>query len=193
MAGVGVRALLITVAIATSIALVAVAAPPRLVIADVTVVDTTGGPLQPHRDVIVDGDRIVAVQPTGGGAHIAEAQIVDGRGGFLIPGLWDMHAHAFDANGLLQELGLFVDAGFSPLEALQTATIVPARFLHREQQFGSIKPGRAADLVLLDDDPTRNVRNTTKIRAVILRGELLDRAALDSMLAGIKASVNSSK
>jgi len=90
---------------------------------------------------------------------------------------------------LHQELERFVDAGLSPLEALQTATIVPARFLHREAQTGSIAAGKTADLVLLDADPTRDIRNTTTIRSVVLRGEVFDRDALDSMLEHIKTAV----
>jgi len=464
-----VRTPLITATIAISTAVLAVAAPPRLVIADVTVVDTTGGPLQPHRDVILDGDRIAAVQSAAATQDSGDT-IIDGRGKFLIPGLWDMHAHTFQNDALLpdvilqlqlangvtgvrdmgastlempvlfrragdagalrvphlvvagrvidgtppnkprfvsvttaeearravdveadggvdfikvytelsrdayfaiaaeakkrglpfgghvplaitmreaaeagqatvehfwgvllgcssredaltaeeraenvkpprgqfrghlttaqaaidtfdarkaqalfetfvqrhthhvptlealrrfgapraeppgleymptivrqtamvgagrmnptlvadarvyyaevlklvlqmhragvpfmagtdgvtpgfmlhQDLERFVDAGFTPLEALQTATIVPARFLHREDRFGAIASGRAADLVLLDEDPTRAIANTKKIRAVIFKGELLDRAALDAMLARIKAATNPS-
>jgi hypothetical protein len=92
---------------------------------------------------------------------------------------------------LHQDLERFVaDAGFSPIEALQTATIVPARFLHREHETGTVEAGKVADLVLLDADPTRDIRNTTKIRGVMVRGEWLDREALDSMLARLKASAS---
>jgi imidazolonepropionase-like amidohydrolase len=91
---------------------------------------------------------------------------------------------------LHQDLEQFVKARLTPLQALEAATIVPARFLHRDDRAGSIAVGKDADLVLLDDDPTRDISNTTKIRAVVIRGELLDRAALDGMLARIKAAVN---
>jgi len=64
-----------------------------LVIEHVTVIDATGHAAQPDRTVIVDRDRIVAVVPSKK-AHIPKhAQIVDGVGKFLIPGLWDMHVH----------------------------------------------------------------------------------------------------
>lgn len=90
---------------------------------------------------------------------------------------------------LHEELEQFVRAGFTPLEALQTATLVPARFLHREATDGSVVPGKTADLVLLGGDPTADIRNTRKIEAVMLRGRLLDRAALDTMLAAIHNAV----
>ena len=67
--------------------------PQSLVIKNVTVIDATGQAAQPDRTVIVDGYRIVAVVPSKK-AHIPNnAQVVDGIGKFLIPGLWDMHVH----------------------------------------------------------------------------------------------------
>ncbi|HEX8645201.1 MAG TPA: amidohydrolase family protein [Allosphingosinicella sp.] len=84
---------------------------------------------------------------------------------------------------LHDELEWLTRAGFSPLEALQAATIEPARFLHREATDGSIAPSRTADIVLLDADPLAAIANTRRIHAVIVRGRLLDRAALDAMLA----------
>lgn len=83
---------------------------------------------------------------------------------------------------LHDELGLFVQAGLTPLEALQTATINPARFLGLEQSVGTVQPGRLASLVLLDADPLKDIHNTTKIFAVIIRGKLLRRGDLDGML-----------
>ncbi|MFO0948598.1 MAG: amidohydrolase family protein [Planctomycetota bacterium] len=84
---------------------------------------------------------------------------------------------------LHDELALFVDAGFTPLESLQTATINAARYLGEEKNGGSVAPGKIADLVLLDDNPLADIRNTRKIHAVIRAGHLYDRAALDQLLA----------
>jgi hypothetical protein len=81
------------------------------------------------------------------------------------------------------ELGLFVQAGLTPAEALRTATINAARLVGREASTGSIAPGKNADLVLLDSDPLADIANTKKIRAVIQGGKLLDRAVLDGLLA----------
>lgn len=80
------------------------------------------------------------------------------------------------------ELGLFVQAGLTPLEALQTATINPAKFLGLEQSTGTVQPGKLASLVLLDADPLKDIHNTTRIYAVIIRGKLLGRSDLDGML-----------
>lgn len=84
---------------------------------------------------------------------------------------------------LHRELELLVKAGLSPAEALKTATINPARFAGIENEVGRVAPGYAADLILLDASPLQDIRNTRRIDSVILRGQLLDRAALDAMLA----------
>ena len=76
-----------------------------------------------------------------------------------------------------------VRAGLTPLEALQAATSKPAEFLNRRNEQGIIAPGQRADLVLLDANPLDDIHNTQRIRAVILKGKFLDRAALDTLLA----------
>jgi len=84
---------------------------------------------------------------------------------------------------LLEELQLLVDAGFTPLQALRSATLEPARFLGIADTAGSVAVGKRADLVLLDADPSRDIANTRRIRAVVLDGRLLRRADLDALLA----------
>ena len=79
------------------------------------------------------------------------------------------------------EMALFVQAGLSPLEALQTATLNPATFLGLNR-LGTVMPGKQANVVILEGNPLRDIRNTQKIRAVIFRGKLLDRKDLDGML-----------
>jgi imidazolonepropionase-like amidohydrolase len=83
---------------------------------------------------------------------------------------------------LHDELEWFTRAGLSPLEALQTATINPARFLGREKLQGTIEVGKRADLVLLDADPLTDIRNVQRIDAVILRGKLVTRPTPSSAL-----------
>jgi imidazolonepropionase-like amidohydrolase len=82
-----------------------------------------------------------------------------------------------------------VSAGLSPMEALRTATLRAAEFLAVQHDFGSVEEGKVANLVLLDENPADDIRNTQKIRAVILRGRFLDRENLDKLLAREKASV----
>jgi imidazolonepropionase-like amidohydrolase len=84
---------------------------------------------------------------------------------------------------LHDELEWLTKAGFTPLEALQTATINPAIFLGREALQGTISVGKRSDLILLDADPTTDIRNTTKIAAVIIGGRLLNKSTLERIIA----------
>jgi imidazolonepropionase-like amidohydrolase len=94
---------------------------------------------------------------------------------------------------LHDELANFVEAGFTPMEALQTATSNPAKFLGIESSFGSIETGKTADLVLLSANPLDDIRNTQKINCVIANGRLFDRAALDQILAEVDKSAKQQK
>jgi len=75
------------------------------------------------------------------------------------------------------------------MEALRTSTLRATEFLGVQHDFGSVEEGKVANLVLLDGNPADDIRNTQKIRAVILRGKFLDRENLDKLLAREKASV----
>lgn len=86
---------------------------------------------------------------------------------------------------LHDELGWLVQAGLTPLAALQAATLNPARFLGRTADHGTIEAGKRADLVLLDANPLLDIANTRRIHAVVVDGRLLGRAQLDSLLAGV--------
>ncbi len=88
---------------------------------------------------------------------------------------------------LHRELEALVEVGLSPGEALQTATTNPVRFAGLEKEVGRVANGYVADLILLDANPLQDIRNTSRINAVILRGQLLDRTALDAMLVKVKA------
>jgi hypothetical protein len=88
--------------------------------------------------------------------------------------------------GLHEELALLVESGLTPMQALQTATLNPARYFAREKETGTIEVGKNADLLLLDADPLNDIHNTQKINAVILRGRLYSRADLDAMLTALK-------
>jgi imidazolonepropionase-like amidohydrolase len=83
---------------------------------------------------------------------------------------------------LHDELANFVEAGFTPMESLQTATSNPARFLGMEASLGSVETGKVADMVLLSANPLEDIRNTRKISMVIANGQFLDRAALNQLL-----------
>jgi imidazolonepropionase-like amidohydrolase len=75
---------------------------------------------------------------------------------------------------LVRELELYVEAGFTPEEALGAATIVPARLVGVESSTGSIAVGRNADLVLVEGDPSRRIGDLRNTRWVVMDGHLMD-------------------
>jgi imidazolonepropionase-like amidohydrolase len=84
------------------------------------------------------------------------------------------------------ELQRLVAAGFTPLEALQTATLNPANFYHRRDDFGTIETGRIADLVLLESNPLENIANTRTIMGVVADGRYMSRDDLDRLRTRLK-------
>jgi imidazolonepropionase-like amidohydrolase len=94
--------------------------------------------------------------------------------------------YIFPGFSLHEELQRFVAAGFTPLEALQAATLNPARFFDVEDQIGTIEKGKLADLVLLSANPLEDISNTQKVAGVVLNGHYFSRADLDKMLARVE-------
>jgi hypothetical protein len=86
---------------------------------------------------------------------------------------------------LHDELANFFEAGFSPMDALATATSNPAKFLGRDDM-GAVAPGNVADVVVLDGNPLTDIRNTRKISAVVADGRYYDRPRLDGILTGVE-------
>ncbi len=81
-------------------------------------------------------------------------------------------------HSLHREIELYVKGGLTPMQALQTATLVPARVMGLEKETGTIEAGKIADLVLLDADPLADISNTRKISRVVARGRVYDPAPL---------------
>jgi Amidohydrolase family len=79
---------------------------------------------------------------------------------------------------LHRELEIYVEAGFTPLEALQAATLVPARALGVDKQSGSLEIGKRGDVLLLDADPLADIHNTRKIFRTVAAGAVYDPAPL---------------
>ncbi len=96
----------------------------------------------------------------------------------------------FPGFSLHEELALLVIAGLTPVEALRSATLSPAKFFGLDQTLGTIEQGKIADLVLLDANPLLDIRNTQRINAVVSNGRLFDRKALDKMLGDAEVSAN---
>ena len=92
------------------------------------------------------------------------------------------HAAGF---GLHRELELLAAAGLGAAGALRAATINPAYSLGRTKDFGSVRTGRMADLVLLEANPLDDIRNSQRIRAVVLKGHLYKRQELDTILEAV--------
>ena len=102
----------------------------------------------------------------------------------ILPGTDVAVALMYPGFSLHDELGYFVEQiGMTPMEALVSATRRAAEFSGTSDSLGTVEVGKLADLVLLDADPLADVRNTQRIHAVVANGRLLDRAALDALLA----------
>lgn len=87
----------------------------------------------------------------------------DAAGSASLPGL-----------SLHQELEVLVDAGLTPMQALVSATRVPAELVKKDYKLGTLGVGKLADIVILDADPLADIRNTRKINTVIKNGQVQD-------------------
>ena len=98
--------------------------------------------------------------------HRAGIRIGTGTDVWQVP--WSVHL----------ELEQLVRSGLSPLEAIHAATGAAAEIVGAEEELGTITPGKWADLVILDADPLTDIRNTRRIHAVVIGGEIVDREAI---------------
>lgn len=86
------------------------------------------------------------------------------------------------------ELAAMVRGGMTPLAALQTATMNPARYFGLQNTVGNVVAGERADLLLLDANPLLDIANVRSIRAVVIAGRLLNRKELNDVLAQVKTA-----
>jgi imidazolonepropionase-like amidohydrolase len=82
------------------------------------------------------------------------------------------------------EMWSFVRGGWSPIEALRAATIMPATSLGYAKDVGSLEVGKLADLLVLDADPTVDIRNSDKLNRVMLGGRMYDPATMNEVVTG---------
>lgn len=111
----------------------------------------------------------------------------DGGVGILAGTDSDM-PYTFPGFDLHDELAMFVEGGLTPLDALQTATINPAKYLNMLDSFGTVEKGKFADLVLLEANPLEKISNTRRISAVVVNGRYFSNDMLKRMLAEVEAS-----
>ena len=100
-----------------------------------------------------------------------------------------LNSFNYPGAGLHDELALYVENGLTPAQALSSATRSGPAWFGRLDTYGAISAGRAADMVLLDRNPLEDITATRAIQAVMLRGTVHDRAALDRMLADTRDKV----
>ena len=106
----------------------------------------------------------------------------------LLAGTDTPNPFVYPGFSLHDELELLVEAGLSPLAALQASTLNPARYLGATDSLGTVEPGKVADLVLLRANPLERIDHTREIEAVIANGLLFDRDRLDRLLSDASAA-----
>ncbi|MEP7383696.1 MAG: amidohydrolase family protein [Gemmatimonadota bacterium] len=121
-----------------------------------------------RKEVFAEQERIVTLLHRAGVPFMAGTDLSNP---YIYPGF-----------SLHEELRNFVAAGFTPLEALQSATRNPARYLQATDSLGAVAPGMLADLVVLDANPLDDISNTERVFAVVLDGKLLDHDMRQQLL-----------
>lgn len=114
--------------------------------------------------------------------HLKIVKQLQDAGVKMIAGTDYPNPYCFPGFSLHDELGYMVDAGLTPLQALQTATINPARYFGITNDYGTVEPNKVANLVLLNENPLLKIDNTKNIFAVILNGKYIGKAELEQML-----------
>jgi imidazolonepropionase-like amidohydrolase len=122
--------------------------------------------LKPRLDIHEKNIEVIRMMHKAGVQIMAGSDFSDWA---IVPGI-DLH----------NELALLVEAGLTPMEALQAATLNPAKFLGKTETYGTIQSGRAADLVLLDMNPLEDISHTRKIHAVVLGGKFYPLASIEA-------------
>ncbi len=105
----------------------------------------------------------------------------------LLAGTDAMDGYVLPGASLHEELGLLVEAGMSPMAALQSATGKAAKFMGKQDSLGTIEVGKIADLVLLDADPLQQIENTRRIHAVIVGGKLISSSQRQEMMTKLES------
>ncbi len=124
-----------------------------------------GPPPPPDILKLIDGSFAKYVQIVGA-LHRAGVPIVAGTDQ-TVPGF-----------SLYREIELYVEAGFTPMEAIQAATIVPARVMKLDKELGTVEAGKRADVIIVDGNPLESIHNIRKVQYVITNGTMYNCAEL---------------
>ena len=84
----------------------------------------------------------------------------------------------FPGTSLARELELYVQGGLTPMQALQTATIAPARAMQAEQRAGSLDVGKQADVLIIDGNPLQQIRDLRRVQLVVKNGQVYEPAQM---------------
>ncbi|MBI4472306.1 MAG: amidohydrolase family protein [Acidobacteria bacterium] len=87
---------------------------------------------------------------------------------------------------LHRELQLLAECGITPYEVIRTATVNPAVFLGKDQEFGTVAVGKRADLLLVEENPLQNLATLREPIGIMVRGKYLSREKLQQMLSGLR-------
>ena len=109
-------------------------------------------------------------------------------GVLILAGTDDGNPYSIPGFSLHDELAMLVEAGLTPMQALQAATYNAAKFFDKLDSMGTVEKGKLADLILLDADPLENISNTARINAVVVNGRYFPKGALQNMLAEVAAA-----
>jgi len=126
-------------------------------------INNTGVPAVSAPQTLAILDRYYAIV---GALHKAGIPIIAGTDQ-VVPG-----------HSLHREIELYVKSGFTPMEAIQAATLVPSRVMKMDKDSGTIEAGKRADIIILDRDPLDNIRNIRTGKTVIAAGRIYDTAQL---------------
>ena len=104
----------------------------------------------------------------------------------ILAGTDAMDGYVLPGASLHEELSLLVEAGMTPLAALQSATSKAAKFMGKQDSLGTIDVGKIADLVVLNADPLQSIENTRQIHAVIVGGKLISSSQRREMMSKLE-------
>lgn len=123
------------------------------------------------------GDRLAAMQRHRA-AVLASVGLMHAAGVPVVLGTDTGNPYVYPGYSVHRELELLVQAGLTPMQAIEAGTRRAAEMLRKQDEFGTVAPGRRADLLVLAADPLLDIRNTRRIEMVVAEGVVVDRDAL---------------